>query len=224
MTFNQTDQVSQLLNRRFALKDENGQSLRMSLDMHMDLLMAFHEPHAFDKIAFSFYPLEDILEYLKATHRYYLSDLLKRIRFSIDELSKSKNDLSELQSALFQFFNYFENDLIEHVREEEKDLFPYIQQLIAAKSGQTPNQSTKEKMELDDFLHHHDSQAEDLLERLVNFLNEKIKQFPDNMSLSILLTRLQFFMRDLQVHSKIEEEVLIPKAIDLEIEVSDRLN
>ena len=213
------DQNNQLLTERFTTTAHLVESNKLSIDLHMDLLIAFQDVHSFNASTFKEYELAEILAYLETTHQYYLSKALLKIRFALERLSEDKHDLSDLQKTLFQFFNYFEEDLIEHMREEEKFLFPYVARLIELKKGATGEINPNEKVKLDEFLMHHDNDSEDLLERLVVYLKSSKASYPDSMSLSILIHRLEFFMTDLQVHSLIEEQVFVPGAIALEKEM-----
>ncbi len=216
MKFQHSDQVDQLLERRFESLMDTDQGQNLSLDMHMDLMVAFHDLDSFDPETFKSYALGDILTYLEATHRYYLSDALKKIRFAIDDLTTKKPELRDLQIALHQFFNFFEKDLIEHIDHEEKDLFPYIKTLLKIQEGEPQKINVKDKLALIEFLIDHDNQCEHVLEELMNYLESRLVNYPNFLSLPILLNRLHFFMRDLKVHSLIEEEVLIPVAINVE--------
>ena len=105
------------------------------------------------------------------------------------------------------------------MKEEEKVLFPYVSKLIEVKNGGAFDISIADKIELIEFLTHHDSDAEDLLERLVSYLKSNMERYPGSMSLSMLIHKLEFFMKDLKVHSMIEEQVFVPGAIALEKEV-----
>ncbi|MFY0688042.1 MAG: hypothetical protein JXQ90_12805 [Cyclobacteriaceae bacterium] len=219
MGFRDIDEIDDLLEERF--KPKKVAAYQMSLDMHLDLLTTFQDPEVFDLVTFKSYPLEEILVYLETTHQYYLTKVLKKIRFQIDQLSKGKPDLFELQNSLYAFFRYFEQDLAGHIGKEERQLYPYVWQLIECSKSPTPD--TKfEEVELLDFLHDHDNQCEDVLVKLIHFLESKMMQYPDYLSLRILLNQLNFFMKDLIVHSLIEEKVLIPVALELEKNLIDK--
>ena len=66
---------------------------------------------------------------------------------------------------------------------------------------------------------HHTDEPEKKLRSLIELLEDKKEHFEDQLALNVLLSKLESFERDLLVHAKLEEQVLIPKALELEKEV-----
>ncbi|HVS96384.1 MAG TPA: hemerythrin domain-containing protein [Puia sp.] len=181
-------------------------------------LLRVFEEKAFNAREFDAFPVHIIVDYIQHTHVYYLSKKLPEIEQSILLLSGHYESHHPILVALQNFFRHYVLDLSEHIRAEETRLLPYIDLLQEA--AQTPAGfsrwlMSRDSYSIDRFLgDHHDTEDE------LKDIRQTIRLYepPEtNESLyRILLAQLATFEQDLSVHAHIEEEVLIPKARDLE--------
>lgn len=213
-----TDQLRQQLNRRFTGSQQMGldRNLNSSFDedFFVDLLCVFNDPERFDASDFMDYPVSSILEYLRKTHELYINESLQAVSNAIENLAKRNPNLSTLKTALDNFFSNFRNHLEEHIEEEETILFPYVERLINANAGET---GVVTESALADFLQHHDDDLEHGLRDLVVALKALSKKYnDDSFAFRMLVNKVSILELDLNVHGKIEEQVLVPKAIALE--------
>jgi regulator of cell morphogenesis and NO signaling len=188
-------------------------------------LLRVFEEKIFNAREFDPFPLELIVDYIQRTHVYYLEKKLPEIEQSILLLSGHYESQHPILIALQNFFRHYVQDLSEHIQAEEKLLLPYIQLLREA--GHTPADFSRflvarRDYSIDRFLNdHHDTEDE------LKDIRQTIRLYEpphDNESLyRILLMQLQVFEQDLCVHANIEEEVLIPKARQLEKELNSHL-
>jgi regulator of cell morphogenesis and NO signaling len=188
-------------------------------------LLRVFEEKIFNAREFDPFPLELIVDYIQRTHVYYLEKKLPEIEQCILLLSGHYESQHPILIALQNFFRHYVQDLSEHIRAEEKLLLPYIQLLREA--GHTPADFSRflvarRDYSIDRFLNdHHDTEDE------LKDIRQTIRLYEpphDNESLyRILLMQLQVFEQDLCVHANIEEEVLIPKARQLEKELNSHL-
>ncbi|MBS1663891.1 MAG: hemerythrin domain-containing protein [Bacteroidetes bacterium] len=215
-----SDFYPQVMQRYAAQPPSSGEQT----DFIVTLLRVFEEK-VFNAREFDSFPLEMIVDYIQRTHVYYLGKKLPEIEQSILLLSGHYESQHPILIALRNFFHRYVQDLSEHIQAEESKLLPYIQQLREA--GQSPADFSRfliarRDYSIDCFLNdHHDTEDELKDIRQTIRLYEPPK---DNESLyRILLTQLQVFETDLCVHAHIEEEVLIPKAQQLEKELNNQL-
>jgi len=188
-------------------------------------LLRVFEEKIFNAREFDPFPLELIVDYIQRTHVYYLEKKLPEIEQSILLLSGHYESQHPILIALQNFFRHYVQDLSEHIQAEEKLLLPYIELLREA--GHTPADFSRflvarRDYSIDRFLNdHHDTEDE------LKDIRQTIRLYEpphDNESLyRILLMQLQIFEQDLCVHANIEEEVLIPKARQLEKELNSHL-
>ena len=113
----------------------------------------------------------------------------------------------------------FSEEMVEHIEEEERCLIPYIHVLLNAQKTKVLTYTSKEKLCLMSFMLEHDDQVEEDLHKLIISLESQSEKFQDSFSFRMMLNHLKTFELDLRIHARMEEEVLIPRAVMLEKEV-----
>jgi len=164
------------------------------------------------------FSIGEILTYLQATHRYYLTKKLPEIEQSLLHIFSRYGKTHELLAELCLFFNDYKNDLIEHVKMEEREFFPYIKRLVKATEGNlSPEEVTKllASASIAQFTDHHDSIEDELKE--VSTIVKRYSEY-ENMPLPyrIFLNQVELFELELRKHGIIEDHVLVPMAEELE--------
>ena len=125
-----------------------------------------------------------------------------------------------LMADLRIMFPLFVDDFIHHIHEEESRLFKRIELLQDIEDGQFKTQDALTILEKDpihllaDQHEIHDDEMEGI-RRLTRdyFLEENAP-----LTMKVLSHELQNFERELSIHAKIEDELLFPKAVELEKE------
>lgn len=176
------------------------------------LATAFESPEKFSAKDYSSVSLPIILEYLKRTHSYYQSYYFSKIDLSIDKLYKVYPEAEDLLDLLSVFFDDYRKDIFNHIAEEEEKLFPYIYEMLCVPSNQFKK---KKNYSIAGFVKQHTDENENTLVQVINMIRQ---QYPDAgfSPLNILVRQIEQFEKDLRIHHKVEEEVLIPKAQRLE--------
>ena len=187
------------------------------------LIRNYANPEQFNAEDFSGFSLSTILEYLKRTHVLYVYKRLPEIAQSIHILQTGCDQPDALLQALDVFFKDYSRHLIEHIENEEHSLFAYVAKLIRLMEHEELICSdTIQPGLLDKFSHDHSDTEMDLRDVrkiLRAYLPSAVNQTPYRM----LLNRLQSLELDLHIHSRIEEEVLVPRGHLLESDVRDRV-
>ena len=157
-----------------------------------------------------------IIDYLKNSHKFYSEESYPNILSAIHQMAKV-NDFKEMALVPRFFVDYF-NDVTEHLEYENKIVYPYIIHLIEqVKDKTTRNPSTK--YTVGEYKEHHN----DIEEKLNDLKNLLIKYLPQKNDQTIrrkllfLLSELEY---DLNIHSKIEELILIPLVTELESQLN----
>jgi regulator of cell morphogenesis and NO signaling len=188
------------------------------------LLRSFEEK-TFSAADFEPYRIGLIVDYIQRTHSFYLQKKLPEIAQSILLLSGHYESNHPILMILQTFFHRYCQELTTHINEEERLLLPYIVKLNNATLAPWHFSEyilAGQQYSIAEFLKdHHDTEDE------LKDIRETIRLYQPpttNESLyRILLTQLQTFEQDLHVHARIEEEVLIPKALKLEAELQGRI-
>lgn len=153
--------------------------------------------------------LTQIVGFLKNSHIYYREDKYPQIRDLIHQLQKQQAG-KELE-LLEKFFNEYFDEVIEHLNYEDNVAFPYFIELLNHHNSENP-----EVYSAQDYKEHH-TDIELKLKDLKSLLLKHISIHSHlNLKRKLLfsLFELEF---DLFIHSLIEETILIPFGLKMEI-------
>lgn len=158
------------------------------------------------------YPLELVLEYLKHSHQQFIKQRLPFISRVIHH--------SEIHPDLKFIFPHFVEDFISHIYEEEDTLFRYIEKLIEIRKGAHPTTILWKyrHFSITEMLKHH--KEEDELEGIRALIED---QPVLSLTAKVVFNEIKSFDREMLYHAEIENNILFPKAIQLESEISRRV-
>lgn len=199
------------------------QNTAYSEDLALAILKAFDEQEKFPTAVLLQFPIESILHYLQATHRYYLDKKLPEIEQTflnlISDYKATHPDLVRLSSL---FIDY-KAELTHHIEDEENTLFPYIEYLIKANKYEYYGAINSHKF-LNYSLQHFEESHEDVEKSLTNIQQLIYKYAPKNsvaLPFRVFLLQMDFFEKDLNRHGMMEDLVLMPLAQLLEQKLSN---
>ncbi len=206
------------VDRNLLYSYEELQRSKIDQDFIYTLLHTFEDENTFSETEYQHFPLETIIDYIRKTHRYYLSKKLCEIEQSIDILLKDYSGSHPLLNILNNFFSAYTADLTSHIKLEESHLLPYILCLLKFEKGESEAEqyvTATKNYSLKTFTEGHHDTEEDLSNvrnAIMNYQPPSTNQTPYR----ILLSQLHAFEMDLAVHALIEDRVLIPRALQLE--------
>ncbi|MFT6053858.1 MAG: regulator of cell morphogenesis and NO signaling [Roseivirga sp.] len=172
------------------------------------------------------YPIDLVVEYLKHSHAVFVKKRLPYIAQLIDGLGAVNVRYEALAKDLKLVFPLFVEDFIHHIHEEEDSLFVYIKQLKDFLSGE--NHGTRlfyamKKHSIQEFaLEHEDHEHE--MDGIKKITNNYTSCEAADLHIKVLFNELAGFEKDLLVHAKIEDDILLPKALLLERQVKLRFH
>ena len=197
--------------------------IQVDKDFILQLLKAFEDEKNFFAHEFNCFSLDVIVDYIRRTHKYYLTKKLPEIEQSIQLLSQDYSDKHPLLAILLRFYSAYKADLSEHIGKAEHVLLPYIcyLQRCDANSLDAKEFFVRTKYySLQNFVKGHHNTEDDLL-AIRNAILEYNPPATNKTPYRILLSQLQVFEKDLAVHALIEDQVLITRALELEKKLSD---
>ena len=208
-----------------SLSDESGSSLsKKNQDFVATLVRAFEEDDAFDYSEFNRYSLSTIIDYIRRTHRLYLNKTLHEIEQSIGLLNEAYRLGHPLLELLNSFYLEYKADLISHIRLEDDKLLPHISRIVSELNNDLDLKEyfySINRFSIREFLeghHDNDSVLDEIRFKILTYDPPLVNRFIYN----VLINQLEFFARDLKIHGKIEEEILIPAALEIEKELEMR--
>lgn len=167
------------------------------------------------------YPIDLIIEYLKHTHFLFVKHKLPYIGRLVESFKANHADYVLVEKDLKVLFPLFLEDFIHHIYEEEDTLFKYIRLLERASKGQfnpTLLYHKLEKCSIQHFAMEHEAH-DDEMAGIRRITKDYHLSADAPLHVKVIYSELIAFERALQVHARIENEILFPKAMALENQV-----
>lgn len=209
-TYNAFDPLFEMALGRFGLNAGGVELRNMGEDevvFVVRLMAVYDHPESFDPSNFRAFSISTLLEYLERTHIYYETKMLPALEQATEAMAGHFPEHS-VCIALRDHFIEFRKDLQRHIRSEEMDLFPYARRLG---HGGTPRDYSTAA-----FVNDHDHRLEMLLTELSEIIANGHPRVADSMAYRTFSRVMKHFLRDLHIHHRMEEEVLVPKLQTLE--------
>jgi len=165
--------------------------------------------------------LSTLTQHIRDKHHKYVREALPRLRALAAKVKAqhgpNHRELTEIEK---QFFNLGQ-ELYMHMQKEEQILFPYIEALECASAGNgtlEPPFFQSVRNPIHSMMHDHDSAGEAL--RAMRKLSSGYQAPADGCeSYRELYRGLQEFEADLHTHIHLENNILFPRAVELEAAV-----
>ena len=155
---------------------------------------------------FSSLPIEPFLYFLKTSHNYFLDKRLPNIRRKLDSVFENVDE--RLRRIVFKFFDDYSSEVQDHMKYEDEIVFPYIKLLLSG---------NKTKYSINIFEgRHNDIEAK--MSDLKQLLLKYVPGTSDQMLMVNILTELYMTEEELNAHTFIEDELVVPRIKDLELE------
>lgn len=140
-----------------------------------------------------------LIQYLRASHEYYLDFQLPNIRSGLVNALDENDNLARL---ILKLFDEYSHSIHSHMRYEEKTVFPYVESLM--------NNNVTGNYDIATYSQHH-GQADQKLRELKNII---IKYLPsDGLHNNQLVATLYDIYNNeqwLSRHAEVEDEIFVP--------------
>lgn len=169
-------------------------------------------------------PIEVLVAYLKKKHYYFVRQELPFLSNMISGIS-SELRFAPLLADLRIMFPLFVEDFIHHIHEEESRLFKRIELLQDIENNRFSILDAITIIERDP-IHILADQHEihdDEMEGIRKLTSDYSLEADAPLAMKVLYHELQNFEQELRIHAKIEDELLFPKAVELEREALRQL-
>lgn len=186
----------------------------VDVNFFMEISNAFNDYEYFPNKNLQKFSVELIINYLKKTHQYYLTELIPIIEKMINEVDE-KNNIGIIK----KFFLDYKNELTNHIAREETVVYPYVLEINNFLKNNLRNNTKSYSISI--FADEHDN----VEEKLSDLKNIIIKYLPSEVNNEVfikILKNLFLLEKDLNDHSRIEEKVMIPMVKLMEKKLSDK--
>ena len=171
------------------------------------------------------YPLDLIIEYLKYAHAVFIKHKLPYVAGLVKDFKIHPSPHENIVKDLKLVFPLFVEDFIHHIYEEEDTLFSYINLLEQAVKGRISAAKIYFKLEqnaLQKFASEHEAHDDEMI-GIRKITKDYFVDDTTPLTIKVLYHELQEFESKLQVHARIENEILFPKALALENQIRNKL-
>lgn len=162
-----------------------------------------------------------LADYIVNNHHEFTRSKLPEIGAYAKKVAKVHGQSNESLIELAQEFTLMHADIMNHLDKEERILFPYIKKMVEAKKtgaelpepnfGEAANPITMMKEEHDD--------AGESMAKIRELSNDFNPPAEACTTYRILFQNLEDFEKDLHKHIHLENNILFPKALELEKEL-----
>jgi regulator of cell morphogenesis and NO signaling len=158
-------------------------------------------------------PLGALIEHIVETHHVYLKTQLPRLEAMLEKVTRGYVQHGETLRAIAGVFAPMKAELLGHLIKEEMVLFPLIRGLVAGEGGSFHCGSVQNPIRVMCF--EHDSAGEGLA-RLRHITSGFAAPSDACNTFRALYHELEDLERDLHRHIHLENNILFPRAIELE--------
>lgn len=173
-------------------------------------------------ISFDKWELDFLSDYITNTHHQYVRENVPFIGELAQKVARvhGANHPEAVQTAAV--FARIAQDLTQHIMKEDTILFPFIKELVAAKKNGSalPDSAFGEVANPIEMMEEEHEQAGEDMEEIRALTNDY--QIPADACTSyrLLYQKLEEFENDLHKHVHLENNILFPKALELEKELA----
>jgi regulator of cell morphogenesis and NO signaling len=167
-------------------------------------------------------PLEIVIDFITRQHQIIRQRKLPFLHTLVEKLKARNGHMMEIKSS----FPKFRQGLEAHMQYEEEVMMPHIVYLMK-QAFQSKDLfevfSILENTSIRQFIKEHEQDERDELFLTMDAAQKLQASAPHDVQVKILLNELQAFNRLLKTHARIENEVLLPKAQQLEDKITEQV-
>jgi regulator of cell morphogenesis and NO signaling len=167
---------------------------------------------------FNKWELDFLVDYIVNTHHSYVLEAIELLDAYATKVAKVHGEHHPPVIEIERLYRIVRNELLQHMQKEERILFPYIKKIVQAKNDRTTILessfgSIKNPINMMEAEH---EQAGNILKEIANLtMNYTPPEWACN-TFKALYAKLDEFEQDLHLHVHLENNILFPKAIEME--------
>lgn len=172
---------------------------------------------------FNKWELDFLIDYILNTHHAYVAEAIELLDSYSTKVAKVHGVHHQPVLEIERLYNLVKIELLQHMQKEERILFPYIKQMVKAKRENChllkPNfGSVQNPINMMNAEH---EMAGDALKEIANLTKNYTPPEWACNTFKALYAKLEEFEQDLHLHVHLENNILFPKAIELEKSLQD---
>lgn len=163
-------------------------------------------------------PLAELTKHIRERHHQYVRDSIPRLRTLLAKVREKHGSNHRELGAIEKLFADVSRDMLMHMQKEEQILFPFIDSLERAADGGRPVEVPffqTVRNPIYSMMREHDSAGE-LMQQIRSSSNGYKPPADACTSYQAAYQGLDEFERDLHLHVHLENNILFPRAVELE--------
>ncbi|WP_369764918.1 iron-sulfur cluster repair di-iron protein [Flavobacterium sp. WC2429] len=170
------------------------------------------------------WPLDLLADYIEKKHHRYVEEKTLEIQPYLDKICRVHGERHPELLEIKEHFNATAGELAKHMKKEELILFPNVRKMVKVKlenSNLEPSPFGTIQNPIQQMMNEHTTEGERL--RKIETLSNNYTPPKDACNTyRVTLALLKEFEQDLHKHIHLENNILFPKAIELEKELSQK--
>jgi regulator of cell morphogenesis and NO signaling len=175
---------------------------------------------------FDKWELDFLIDYIVTNHHSYVANEITTIEHHLQKVASKHGEKHPEIYMIDSLFNDLKEELIVHMQKEEKMLFPYVKKMVIAKNNSLefpfpPFGTVTSPVSVME----HEHEIAGRLMREINTASNSYTPPQDACTtFRILYNELAEFEADLHIHVHLENNILFPKAVELEKVLNNKNN
>lgn len=189
-----------------------------------ELNEAFINHDEANSLDYDSWPIDLLADFIEKTHHRYVESAIPPLKQYLKKLAAVHGNSGPYLRVIEEIFNESAGNLAQHMKKEELMLFPYIRKMVLAKDGKVElSTPTFGKVEnpIRMMIMEHETEGDHFkqIEELSN--GYEIPDWGCN-TYAVTMQLLKEFQNDLHTHIHLENNILFPKALELEQMLNDK--
>lgn len=209
-------QGNRTINDACEAKNINGKSVVSDIN---DLLLSKSEGN----IDYQSWPIDLLADYIEKKHHRYVEEKSQEIKPYLDKICRVHGSRHPELLEINELFNATAGELAMHMKKEELILFPYVRKMAKAKQAkiklETPHFGTVQNP-IQMMMNEHTTEG-DRYRKIEELSNNYTPPQDACNTYRVSFALLKEFEQDLHLHIHLENNILFPRAIELEKQLSN---
>src|SRR5690554_4753055 len=175
------------------------------------------------EIDFKAFPIDLLADYVEKTHHRYIEQRIPEITPFLSKVARVHGTNHPELIVVEQLFNESAQELSAHLKKEELMLFPYIRKMVKSKmgDGKRPHTALGSATEyIEQMEEEHDAEGE-RFSRIAELTDNYTPPADACKTYMVTFSMLKEFEEDLHRHIHLENNILFPKSIEMEKELTE---
>jgi regulator of cell morphogenesis and NO signaling len=184
----------------------------------MDEVLLVLNSDSEETIDYNSWPQDLLIDYIEKKHHRYVEEKIPVLRQFLEKLCKVHGKIHPELLKIYELFIASAGELAAHMKKEELMLFPYIKRMVQAKlkntSVESPQFGTIENP-ISMMMKEHDNEGQ-RFKQIAELTNNYNPPADGCTTFRVTYAMLEEFEKDLHLHIHLENNILFPKAIELQ--------